>query len=101
MTAIIGCGSGGGSDKSDSQVIAPVQSTCVGGPVTVTVPAENVDQFVEDNDNEETQVEHVSEDVPSLDQGGALKIKTKITIVGNCNQVHTEDNDSSSTTGPQ
>lgn len=91
--SLSGCGSGG-SDKSDSTVIAPSQSTCVAGDTVVTVPSlDEVEDIVAEAEDAGEQA--IVEEVESggLDQSGALRLGYKITIIGSCNDIHTEDND--------
>lgn len=99
MTAIIGCGGGSGGDDDEQEPqpsVTAVSTVCVGGNTTVTVPDEDVGAVLEDEESEGDGDAIITEDAgPGVDQNGALRHFTRIIVIGDCNQIHTEDNDTS------
>lgn len=88
--SFLACGGGGSESNSASSV-------CVAGDnVFEGVPEDQVDEIIEAAQGEDVVVEDSGE----LDQSSALKLY-KVTIIGSCNDVHTEDNDTSTTTNVQ
>lgn len=96
MTAIIGCGGGSGGDDDEQQLPnnTAVSTVCVGGDTVITVPIEGVEGILEDEDSEGDGDAIAVEDAgPGLDNSGALRNLARILVIGDCNQIHTEDND--------
>lgn len=84
-----GCGSGKDSQTSSTSV----SSVCVAGDTIFTVPEDVADEVTEVEDSSDGDEDPVvAEETGELNQSGALRL-LKVTIIGNCNDVHTEDND--------
>lgn len=88
LLLLVGCGSGEDNKTSSSSI----SSVCVGGNTEVTVPEEQIEQIIAEEESEGDGDPIVVEDAGSLNQDGALRL-AKIVIIGDCNDVHTEDND--------
>ena len=88
VASLLGCGGSGGESSSTS-----ASSVCVAGDTVFNgIPEDQIDDVIESAQGEDIRID---ENV-SLDQSSALKL-FKVTIIGSCNDVHTEDNDTTTT----
>lgn len=96
----LACGGSDGADGEDAQTPnnSAISTVCIGGNTTVTVPDEGVEDILEDEDSEGDGDAVITEDAgPGIDNTGALRHLTRVIVIGDCNQIHTEDNDTAVT----
>lgn len=90
--AFTGCGGGGDDSEEPKSSNTAVSNVCVAGNTEVTLPDEAVEALLEEEESSGAEIQTEDAGV-GLDNSGALRQLTKVIIIGNCNDVHTEDND--------